>query len=382
MFGRGITLFKLLGFAVRVDASWLLIAGLVTWSLTIGYFPAAHPGLAPATYLWMGIAGALLLFASIVVHEFAHSLVARRYRIPMKSITLFVFGGVADMEQEPKTPKAEFLMALAGPVASILLGAILYLIHASVQAAWPVPAAGVVAYLAWINWVIAAFNLIPAFPLDGGRMLRAGLWHWKGDLVRATRTASSVGSGFAILLMVLGMFQLFAGNFVTAVWWFLIGAFLRMIATASYASILMNKALSGEPIRRFMDEHPDVVPPGASVQELVDEHVYRHHHRMIPVVQNQNHLVGCVTTDEIRGVPRDQWSTQPVEHIAKPCSPENAVTPDTDAAEALRLMEKRKRTQLMVVDGDRLLGIVSASDLMEFLSMKLELEGERLGQPG
>jgi Zn-dependent protease len=195
MFGKRITLFKLFGFEVRVDLSWLIIAFLIVWSLAQGFFPYQHKGLSSTTYLWMGIVGALGLFASIVFHELWHSLIARRVGLHMKGITLFVFGGVAEMDEEPPNAKAEFLMAIAGPLSSIVLGFIFYVFYSTFKGL-PVPVEGVVRYLALINWILAGFNLLPAYPLDGGRVLRSALWFWKGDLRWATRIASQSGSAY------------------------------------------------------------------------------------------------------------------------------------------------------------------------------------------
>src|SRR5437016_1089660 len=233
MFSHRITLFKLFGFPVRLDASWLIIAVLVTWSLAVGLFPAQYPGFTGAEYWWMAIASALGLFGSIIVHEFAHSLVARQYGLPMNGITLFIFGGVAEMGDEPSDSKTEFLMAVAGPVTSVILGFAFYLAYRTEGHAWPIMA-GVTGYLCGINWLLAAFNLIPAFPLDGGRILRAALWRWHGSFTRATRTASAAGSWFAMALTVLAVWQLVIGNFMQAIWWFLIGLFLHGAAQSSY----------------------------------------------------------------------------------------------------------------------------------------------------
>ncbi|MCK5276199.1 MAG: site-2 protease family protein, partial [Alphaproteobacteria bacterium] len=215
MFGRGIPLFRILGFQVKLDASWLILAVLVTWSLAAGYFPARYEGLSGPTYLWMGVAGALGLFASIVFHELSHSLVARRYGMQIRGITLFIFGGVAEMEDEPPTAKAEFLMAIAGPIASAVLSVsfnILGDFGVRMGMAAPVPA--VLGYLSFINMLLAAFNLVPAFPLDGGRMLRAVLWGWKGDLRWATRIAANAGASFGFALIAFGLFNIITGNLI------------------------------------------------------------------------------------------------------------------------------------------------------------------------
>jgi Zn-dependent protease/predicted transcriptional regulator len=375
MFGPRITLFRLFGFEVRVDASWLIIAALVTWSLAVGLFPYKYPGLAPGVYWWMGVVGAAALFGSIVVHELSHSLVARRFGLAMKGITLFVFGGVAEMEEEPANAKVEFLMAVAGPIASILIGTACYLAYRAGRGVWPVPVVGVVAYLFWINWILAAFNLVPAFPLDGGRVLRSALWHhWKGDLPRATRVAAAIGSGFGAVLMVLAVFQLFQGNFVGAVWWFLIGMFLRGASHASYQQMVVRTVLAGEPVRRFMKTDPVTVRPDISIQELVDEYVYRYHYKMFPVVIGSDQLAGCVTTQEIKTIPREQWGRRAVIDVMQPSSRENTIGLDTDAMQALSIMSKTGRSRLMVAEDGRLSGVIVLKDLLSFLSLKLDLE--------
>jgi Zn-dependent protease len=370
-----VKIFRLFGFDVRVDASWLILAALLTWSLAMGVFPLYYRGLPLHEYWWMGAAGTLGLFGSIVVHELFHSLVARRHALPMKGITLFIFGGVAQMGGEPASAKVEFLMAIAGPLASIGIGIVFYAIYRAGEGAWPVGVVGVLAYLAWINWILAGFNMIPAFPLDGGRVLRSALWHFQGDLRRATRIASSIGSGFGVLLMAFGVLQLFFGNLIGAVWYFIIGMFLRGASRASYEQLLIRSALAGQPVSRFMNRSPVTVTPGTSIEELVDDYVYRYHHKMFPVVTASEHLAGCVTTKEIKEVPRDEWASHKVEEFLKPCSSENTVAPDTDALAVLSKMNESGVSRMLVTDKDRLLAIVSLKDLLNFIASKLELEG-------
>jgi Zn-dependent protease/CBS domain-containing protein len=376
MFGKRITLFKLFGFDVRADASWLIIVALITWTLSAGVFQNEYPGLPGLDYWLMGITGALALFASVVVHELFHSLVARVYGLPMKGITLFIFGGVAEMEDEPPNAKAEFMMAIAGPAASILIGIVFYIVHRSALLLWPVQVVGVLGYLYWINWILALFNLIPAFPLDGGRVLRSILWwHWKGDLPRATRIASSIGSGFGIVLIAFGVLRLFMGDFISAVWWFLIGMFLRGTSQASYRQVLMRSVLAGEPIQRFMKVDAITVSPDLSVANLVEDYIYRYHHKMFPVVADSNNLLGCVTTNEVKNLSREEWAQHTVREITRPCTEENTAPPETDAQQALLRMTRTGVGRLMVVKENRLIGIISLKDLLGFLSTKLNLEG-------
>ncbi len=366
-------LFTVFGFEVKLDASWLILAFLITWTLAVGFFPFTAPGLAMSTYWWMGVAGALGLFLSIIWHELSHSLVARHYGLPMRGITLFIFGGVAEMENEPANAKSEFLMAIAGPISSVVFAGICYLLFLAGALRWPVPVRAVLAYLAWINVVLAIFNMVPAFPLDGGRVLRAALWKWKGNLTWATRVSSRIGGGFGILLMALSVFQLFTGNLVGAIWWFLIGMFIRNASQVSYRQLLIRQALEGEPVRRFMRPDPVTVSPNISVKELVDDYVYRHHYKMFPVVDHSK-LVGCISTEEIKEVPREEWDRHTVQEVVKPCSRETMVTPDTDAVNALARMSKTEKSRLMVVDGDRLVAVVALKDLLNFLALKMDLE--------
>jgi Zn-dependent protease/predicted transcriptional regulator len=362
-----------------VDASWLIIAVLVIWSLAVGYFPSMYPGLPAASYWWMGILSALGLFGSIVVHEFSHSLVARRYGLPMKGITLFIFGGVAEMGDEPRNPKTEFAMAIAGPIASIIIGLVLWLLYLAMRTVWPIQLVGVISYLAFINWLLAAFNMIPAFPLDGGRVLRSALWSWNGDLKRATRIASRIGSGFGILLIVAAVWQLLSGNFIGAMWWFLLGMFLRSAAEASYRQLVIRKALEGEPVRRFMNPHPVTVSPELPLDHLVEDYMYRTHHKMFPVVaEDSEKLAGCVTTNSIKNVPREEWDHHKVQEVLQPCTPENTISPDEDAVNALAKISKSGQSRLMVVDRGNLMGVLALKDLLGFLAMKLDLEGDVL----
>lgn len=376
MFGSRITIFKLFGFAVRIDASWLIIAALITWTLAAGLFPAEYPGLPPGTYWAMGVLGAIGLFVSIVVHELSHSLVARRYGLEMKGITLFVFGGVAEMPEEPPDAKTEFLMAVAGPVASVAIGFVCYALHSVVAGDWPLAAVGVLAYLYWINWILAAFNMVPAFPLDGGRVLRSILWwRWKGDLPRATRIAAAIGSGFGVALMALGVLELlFAGNFIGATWWFVIGMFLKGASQSSYRQLTYREALKGEHVDHFM-KTPVTVPPGISIEDLVDEYVYRYHYKMFPVVADSQEVLGCISTEDVKAFPRDEWNRRTVREAAHPCDSKNTIPKDEDALRALASMSNSGSSRLMVLDGNRLVGVLALKDLMEFLSMKLDLEG-------
>jgi len=374
VFGQRIKIFSLLGFEVRVDLSWIVLAVLVTWSLARGVFPDYFENLPERTYWFMGAVGALGLFLSIIFHELSHSLIARKFGISMKGITLFIFGGVAEMTEEAPDAKAEFWMAIVGPASSLLLGAMFFAVwRYGESAGWPVPAVGVLFYLAWINVALAVFNLIPAFPLDGGRLLRAVLWGFRKNLQWATRITSRLGSGFGILLIALGLYSIIQGQFIGGIWWFLIGMFVRSAAQTSYQQLLTRKALEGEMVSRFMVTNPVTVPPATSLQQLVDHYIYRHHFKMYPIVED-GRLTGCVTLRQLKEVPHDQWNRVTVREVARPCSPAMNIPPDTDALQALSIMNRTGSSRLMVVVGDRLVGIIALKDLLQFLSLKLSLE--------
>ena len=375
MFGRSIRLFKLLGFEVKIDVSWVLLALLIAWSLSTGFFPLQFEDLSARTYWAMGIVGALGLFVSIIAHEFSHSLVARRYGMPMKGITLFLFGGVAEMSEEPDRPGAEFAMAVAGPLSSFAIAGIFYGIYRAGAGFWPAPVTGVIGYLAWINAILGIFNLVPAFPLDGGRMLRAVLWRIKGNLNQATRIASQIGSGFGVFLIILGILGFLGGNFLGGLWWVILGLFIQGAAKMSYQRLVLRKSLAGEPVRRFMNENPVTVDPAVTLRDFVEDYVYHYHFKMFPVVENGDRLVGCITTRDVKGVPREAWDEKRVGEVMEDCGAGKMVTPDQDAMEALSIMNRNGVSRLMVGEGERLLGIVSLKDMMKLLSLKVELDG-------
>jgi Zn-dependent protease/CBS domain-containing protein len=379
VFGKRFPLFKLFGFQVKIELSWLLMAALIVWSLAVTEFPAQVGGLPRAAYWWMGAAGALGLFGSIVVHEVSHSLVARRYGLPITGITLFIFGGVAEMDREPPNPQSEFRMALAGPVSSALLALVFWLLslwgrtYGDAGIVWPALTA-LVGYLASINGSLALFNILPAFPLDGGRVLRSILWGWRDDLRWATRLASRVGSAFGYLLVGLGVLSLFLGRFSGGLWLIVIGMFLNNAARSSYQQLAMRQALEGEPVRRFMTASPVTVPPTLSVRDLVEQYVYEYHFKTYPVVQD-GELMGCVSTRAIQQVPREQWTERTVVSLVTQCSLDNTIAPTADAMEALSKMSRTRNSRLMVVEDSQLVGMIALKDLLSFLSLKLKLEG-------
>lgn len=377
MFFYRMRLFSLFGFDVYVDASWLLIAVLVAWSLAIGIFPGIVSGLTPATYWSMAVVATVGLLVSIVLHEMSHAAVAQHFGVPIRGITLFIFGGVAEMHSEPTSAVSEFLMALAGPVASAVLGLLFFLLSGLATSSQGPPAvAGVLWYLSYLNWTLALFNLVPAFPLDGGRMLRAALWGWRKDLIWATWVAAGAGNIFGILLIVLGLIEVLRGDFVGGIWLGLIGLFLRGAANATYQQTLAQQILAGQSVSRFMNRRPITVSPELSDREFVEDYVYRHHHKVFPVVRD-GRLLGCVTTAQLSEVGEDQWDRRTVAEIMEPCSEDNTISPGADALEAMTKMQRTGRSPLLVVDRGQLVGMLSLRDLLEYLTLKLQFEGGR-----
>jgi Zn-dependent protease/CBS domain-containing protein len=369
MFGKRWPLFRLLGIPISLDASWLIILALVTWTL-MNFFRQSVPDLPIATYWGMSLGAALAFFACIVLHELGHALVARAVGIPIRGITLFLFGGVAEMEEEPPSAGSEFWMAIAGPAVSAVLAALFWLLSQLVEA----PALGFpLRYLAGINLAVLLFNLVPAFPLDGGRVLRSLLWAVLKNLRRATYLAALAGQIFAWFLIGVGVFNFFAGDFFKGVWLGLIGLFLSNAARGSYQQVLVRQALHGERVARFMNHHPIVVPPLLDLRSWVEDYVYRYHRKMFPVASD-GHVKGVISTQALAQFPRGEWDKHTVAEAMQTEVNALRIAPDTDALDALKRMQSTGSSRLLVMEGDHLAGILSLKDLLRFLSLKMELE--------
>jgi len=389
VFGTRWRLFRLRGIPISIDASWLIILALLTLSLASGfpsllhkYFPGATHELAPVEYWVMGLITALAFFGCILLHELGHAVVAQARGMPIRGITLFLFGGVAELGDEPPSAATEFLMAVAGPIVSVILASCFWILAvAGYNANWPHPVVIVLGYLAAINAMVLAFNLIPAFPLDGGRVLRSILWSVTGNLRRATRWASLAGQVFAWLLIASGLMQFFAGNWLGGIWMGMIGLFLNNAAQSSYQQVLVRQALAGEPVRRFMNADPIVVPESLDLRHWVEDYVYRYHRKTFPVVSGGN-LEGCVETRALAHIPTGEWDRHTVAEVMRRDLTALTISPDADALDALSKMQRNGVTCLLVTAGDRLVGVISLSDLLRFLDLKLDLEGADDSRPG
>jgi len=376
MFGKRFHLIEVNGISIGFDISWFFVAILLTWTLSAGYFPVYYPGLDRAAYLLMGLAGMFGLFGSVILHELGHALTAQRFDLPISRITLFIFGGIAELKKEPPNPKAEFLVAVAGPIVSIVLSGF-FGMSASLgeRGGWPAPFVAVMSYLSAINLIIVIFNLIPAFPLDGGRMFRSFLWWRKGRLGWATRVSSRIGSGFGFILIFLGVLVLISGNFIAGMWWMILGLFLQQAASSSRTQYYIKKALQGEKVKSYMVKELHTVSPNITVQELIDQHVYKTYHHLYPVV-NGKELLGYVSLEEVKNLDRTKWKEKNVKDVLIPLNQIDTLAPNTDVMEAFSTFHKTPAESLLVTENHQLAGLLSASDLSKIISLRLELEEE------
>ena len=362
---------RLFGFEINVHWSWLFIFFLVTWTFSTGILEQFYPEWT-SSRRWV-VAGAIsiVFFLSILLHEMSHSIVARRYGIPVASITLFVFGGVSNLTKEPENARQEFWIAIVGPLTSFILGilfAALYFLLDPIEDG----AAGVAANLAVINTAIGIFNLVPGFPLDGGRVLRSIFWARKRNLLGATRTASSVGMIVAYLIMGLGIASFFFVSVVTGIWFFLIGNFLRMASSESYRQVFLDVALKGVPASAVARQDYVTVPPDMTLTELVEENVLAGHGRCFPVVVADS-LLGLVTLTDLRAIPRDEWPTTSVYRIMTPFERLRVVNLKDDLPEVLNQMASGDINQVPLVEGKQILGLIHRSDVFRYIQTRQEI---------
>jgi Zn-dependent protease/predicted transcriptional regulator len=363
----GFSLGRWFGLEIRIDYSWLIIFTLVLWSFSAGVFPARVPGMSPATYLVMGLSGTLLFFLSVLLHEISHSLVAEAKGIPVDGITLFVFGGMAHTRTEFEKPGDEFLIAAAGPLASFGIAGALALV-ARVGPSFGAGAAvvAVASYLALLNLILAVFNLLPGFPLDGGRLFRAAVWKVTGDLTRATRLASRGGRLLAYLLMAVGVLQIVAGGLIGGIWMIFIGWFVRSAAESSYLQQVLRSRLAGVEVRDVMSAEVQAVPAELTIREFVDAFVFRGRHESFPVLDD-GRPVGTVGFRQIDRVPRKDWDHRTVEATMTPLDEASLVTPETGMIEAMEKLQHSGRGQLLVLEGGVLVGIVTSGDVSRWI---------------
>jgi Zn-dependent protease len=366
--GRGtVPLGRIAGIRINLDYSWFIIFALVLWALVFGYFPSAFRGRPVYEYWIAGTIASVLLFASILFHELMHSLVAIRAGIRIPEITLFLFGGVSRISEEAHDPGAEVRIALAGPLGSFFLALVFWILSTGIHsAAFMLPA--IFFYLAQVNLVLGLFNLVPGFPLDGGRVLRAIWWRTTGSFTRATRAAADVGKGVAWIIVILGAVQLFSGALFAGAWMILIGIFLRTVAERGYQELVTRQMLQGIRVRDAMMHEVVSVPPDLPVARLVNEYFFKYGYRGFPVVAG-GEVAGIVTLADVRSIPDEERPLRMTREIMAPMSAAIVISPDASLAEALaRLQEGAGR--LLVLHGGRLAGIVTRGGLLRFLEIK------------
>ncbi len=367
------TIGKIFGIEIRIDASWLIIFFLITWTLGGSYFPGQYPGWGQPLYWGIGLVTSLLFFASVLGHELSHSLVAKRQGEEVKSITLFIFGGVAALTREPDKPSKEFIMALLGPVSSFGFAIIFGIVWLVFQGIWE-PIAAVAQYLAFINVALGAFNLIPGFPLDGGRVLRSIIWGATGNLKQATRVATWAGQGVALLFIFYGVSQAVTGSLLNGLWIAFIGWFLFNAAASGYRQLEMRELLHGVSARDIMSRDLSFVPPQLSLQELVDQYFLRSSKHAF-LVGSADDLLGIICPHDVQEVPSAEWVTSRVRDAMTPREEMETFTEETEGNTILERLSARDIHQAPVMSGSQVVGILRRNELISFLQQRSALMG-------
>ncbi len=367
---QAIALGRVFGIPVRLDYSWFLVFAFLTWSLAASYYPAEFPNWAPSQYWVVGALTAIMLFVSVLLHELGHAVIARRYRVPVRSITLFIFGGVAQLGAEPPSAGAEFWIAIAGPAVSVGLAALFDLLR--LAAAPFAPLLALAKYLAYINGSLALFNLIPGFPLDGGRVLRAILWGTTRSLRRATLTAANVGRMIAFLFILGGVFRVFSGDLAGGLWIAFIGWFLESAATGQIQQQMVQSLLAGHHVSEAMSTNYAVVPADTTLQEMVDHHILASGRRSFVVVRDRE-VVGLSTLHHIKEIPRDRWPQVTVADALVPVDRMRWIRPEAELMNAIEQMDRDGVNQLPVMADHHILGMLSREDVISYLRTLQEL---------
>ena len=370
--GPGWKVGRLAGIDIAIHPSWLVIAFLVTYSLAAAAFPRQFPGWETGLYWTVAAVTAALFFASVLAHELSHALVARRFGLKVEGITLFIFGGATSIDSDSRTPREEALIALAGPAMSIaigvvLIGADLFVDQPQLQA--------LVGWLGFINILLGLFNLIPGFPMDGGRVLRALIWKLRGDRLSATRSAAGVGRLFAYGLIGFGVFVALSTDIFSGVWLALIGWFLSNAAEATAAQAGVERSLAGVRVRDAIEREPPSVSPNEPIADFVSERLLRGEDRAFLVRHDDGGLAGIVTLTDVRGLPRDRWDGARVTDVMTRYGELATIGPDAPLTEALKLLQEREVGQLPVVEADARhpIGMVSRSGILRLIEARMKL---------
>ena len=368
--GSSVNLGRIWGIPIGLHVSWFLIFGLVTWSLALGYFPLEHPDLGTQTYWLLGGVTSLLFFGSVLLHELGHAYLALRNQIPVRGITLFIFGGVAQIGQEPRSPGAEFRIAIAGPIVSLGLAALfggLWLLDQQI----PMLAAPSM-WLARINFILAAFNMIPGFPLDGGRVFRAIVWKFTGDFRRATQVAATMGQFIAFAFIAFGMFTVLRGNFFNGLWLVFIGWFLQNAAASSYQQLHLRELLKGVRVEQVMAPGCPQISGRSPLTEIVEDHILPAGQRCFLVAEN-GHPRGLLTFRDVTKVPRTDWNSVRVSEVMVPWNRLVQVNPKMELLDVLDLMDDSDVAQLPVVEANQLVGMLTRDQVLHYVRTRGEI---------
>ncbi|MBE9537002.1 MAG: site-2 protease family protein [Proteobacteria bacterium] len=372
MFGKSIRIARIFGISIELDFSWFIIFFIVAWSLSMGYFPYYYPEIAKKHYWLMGMIASLLLFLSVLLHELSHSYIALKNRLPIKSITLFIFGGVATMSEEPHSPGVEFRVALAGPACSFFLMFIFKALAICVPEGSE--AYAVFRYAAYINGFLAIFNLIPGFPLDGGRLLRSAMWHFTGDFKRATFTASNIGKGFAFFLITLGLLQVVTGNAFNGLWLILIGYFLKNAAASSYRQVLIKEMISGLTVEKVMNRGVISITENSLLSEVLDDYFVRYHVESFPVLSGER-LAGVINMKMVKAVKKESWGEVRVSDVMTRALDGFVLSPEDSIDFVLRRMvEEGSGWFIVLSERHEVVGVLTRSDIMHLLKIKSSLD--------
>lgn len=362
---------RIAGIDIYIHFSLLIILVFLTWSLATGWFAQLYPGWSTATYWVVSLIASVLLFVSVLLHELAHSVVARARGLPVKNITLFIFGGVSNLQQEPGSPGVEFQMAVVGPVVSLLIGGLSLLLYVVLRGNSPQLAA-ILGYLGVTNILLGVFNLIPGFPLDGGRVFRSILWKITGNLGRATHIASVVGQFIAYLFILWGIWTFFAGNILDGIWIGFIGWYLLTAAQSTNSHGMLESMFRGVTVGQVMNRTPTTVPANISLQRLVDEYLLPHGLRTAFVTQGEQ-LAGLITLGDVRHVPREEWGQTPVGFAMIPLERLHSVAPEQNLNDVLPLMANRDINQLPVIQDGKLVGVLTRDAIIRTVEIRRSL---------
>jgi len=363
---HNIPLGRILGIRIGLDYSWFVIFALLTWMLADSYYPDEFKNWSLMLYWLTGAITAIMLFVSVLLHELGHSVIALRYKIPVRSITLFLFGGIAQIEGEPPSAVSEFLIAIAGPLVSLALAACFYALQSAVSGVEPL--LGLTRYLAYINMALVLFNLIPGYPLDGGRVLRAIVWAITGSMSRSTIIAASVGRFCALILILTGTLQMFSGNLGGGLWIALIGWFLDGAASVQMQQVTLRGLLTGHRVAQAMSTHYAIVPEDLPLQQLVDEQILGGGQRCFLVNRGKKTL-GLITSHRVKEIPRQKWATTSAAQVMVPFEQLKCIDPDTELWSALQDMDRNGVNQIPVIRAQQVVvGMLSREDVITFLA--------------